>query len=206
MTPVRRRHTELEELSIPQTVVTEGVVVVDLGFEVVACDRGAGAILTDFGGGSNGERHLPAEIRELLGARPLAELASLILNLNIGDLEYHCRTFVVELLNGSGQQTMLVLHLKRAASVTDSLNEVAEDYRLTDRECEVLAGVSRGLTTKTLAKRMNISPNTVNAFLRLIMLKMGVTTRAGAVGKVLAQNGAATRKDVRMLRKGGFYA
>jgi|NGEPerStandDraft_6_1074524.scaffolds.fasta_scaffold48822_2 DNA-binding CsgD family transcriptional regulator len=206
MTPVRWKHTELEEASILHPVVTEGVVVVDLGFELVACDRGAGAILNEFGGGANGERHLPAEIRELLGARPPAELASLIFYLNIGDLEYNCRTFVVEPLHGSRQQTLLALHLKRAASVTDSLNEVAEDYGLTDRERETLAGVSRGLTTKALAQRMNISPNTVNAFLRLIMLKMGVTTRAGAVGRVLAQNGAATRKDVRMLRKGGFYA
>ena len=47
-----------------------------------------------------------------------------------------------------------------------------------------------GLSTKGLAREMNISPNTVNAFLRLIMIKMGVTTRAGVVGKVLEQNGA----------------
>jgi DNA-binding CsgD family transcriptional regulator len=32
---------------------------------------------------------------------------------------------------------------------------------------------------------MAISPNTVKAFLRLIMIKMGVTTRAGIVAKIL---------------------
>jgi DNA-binding CsgD family transcriptional regulator len=54
---------------------------------------------------------------------------------------------------------------------------------------EALIGVAMGLTSKELATRMNISPNTVKAFLRLIMIKMGVTTRAGIVGKLFDQNG-----------------
>jgi len=33
---------------------------------------------------------------------------------------------------------------------------------------------------------MNISPNTVKVFLRLVMLKMGVTTRSGVVGKLMS--------------------
>ena len=33
---------------------------------------------------------------------------------------------------------------------------------------------------------MSISPNTVKAFLRVIMVKMGVTSRSGVVGKILA--------------------
>jgi DNA-binding CsgD family transcriptional regulator len=38
---------------------------------------------------------------------------------------------------------------------------------------------------------MNISPNTVKAFLRLIMIKMGVSRRVGILSKVLelTQNG-----------------
>jgi DNA-binding CsgD family transcriptional regulator len=46
-----------------------------------------------------------------------------------------------------------------------------------------------GLTSKEVATRMNISPNTVTAFLRLIMVKMGVTTRSGIVGKLFDQHG-----------------
>jgi DNA-binding CsgD family transcriptional regulator len=200
------RQTELEEVSTSHPVVSEGMVVVDLRFEMVACDRGAGVILADFGGCSNREGHLPPEIRVLLSARPLAELTSVVLNLDIGELAYHCRAFVLEALNGSGQQTVLALHLQRAASSTDALNEVSQEYHLTDRECEVLAGVSLGLTTKTLANRMNISPNTVNAFLRLIMLKMHVTTRAGAVGRVLEHIGTTPSKNVRTLTKEGYHA
>jgi DNA-binding CsgD family transcriptional regulator len=32
---------------------------------------------------------------------------------------------------------------------------------------------------------MQISPNTVKTFVRLIMVKMGVSTRSGLVGKIL---------------------
>ncbi len=59
------------------------------------------------------------------------------------------------------------------------------EYSLTDREKEALIGVAMGLTSKELAVRMKISPNTVKAFLRLIMVKMGATTRAGIVGRLL---------------------
>ena len=84
---------------------------------------------------------------------------------------------------------MLALHIKREVSITDAVYQVGVGYNLTDREQEVLIGVSAGLTSKELAQRMNISPNTVKAFLRLIMIKMGVATRAGIVGKLLGQDG-----------------
>jgi DNA-binding CsgD family transcriptional regulator len=206
MTPCKSQHTELEEADIAHPMETEGVLVVDLAFDLVACDRGAGAILNGSLGGVNGRAHLPTEIRDLLGAQPSTDLASLIFHLNIGDQDYCCRTFLVEPLNGNGQQIVLALHLKRAASLSDALHEVSEEYRLTDRERQALGGIALGLTTKALAKQMNISPNTVNAFLRLIMIKMGVTTRAGVVGKVLEQNGAAASKDFRAAGRGGFHA
>jgi len=44
--------------------------------------------------------------------------------------------------------------------------------------------LSEGLTSKEIAVKMNISPNTVKAFLRFIMLKLGVTTRSGILGKI----------------------
>jgi len=47
---------------------------------------------------------------------------------------------------------------------------------------EALEYLIQGLTSKEIAERMHISVNTVKAFLRLIMVKMGVTTRSGIVG------------------------
>ena len=186
MAPAPTQFRSFEESTLP-LVAAEGMVIVDLAFELVACDCGAGAILSDLGGGLNGHAQLPAKIRDVLGARSFADLAYLMLNLNVGNLEYSCRTFLMEPLNSNGRQTMLGLHLKRTASLSDVLHDVAEKYHLTGREREALEGVSLGLTTKALAKQMKISPNTVNTFLRLIMIKMGTTTRAGVVSKVLEQ-------------------
>jgi DNA-binding CsgD family transcriptional regulator len=42
----------------------------------------------------------------------------------------------------------------------------------------------RGLTSKEIAQEMSISPNTVKAFLHSVMTKMGVSTRAGLIGRV----------------------
>jgi len=67
----------------------------------------------------------------------------------------------------------------------NAIYEAALKYNLTEREQEALKGVSMGLSNKQLAERMNISPNTVRAFLRFIMVKMGVTSRSAIVAKIL---------------------
>jgi DNA-binding CsgD family transcriptional regulator len=55
---------------------------------------------------------------------------------------------------------------------------------LTPREREALILLTEGLTSKEIAQRMNISAHTVKGFVHLIMLKLGVTTRSGIVGKI----------------------
>jgi DNA-binding CsgD family transcriptional regulator len=84
---------------------------------------------------------------------------------------------------------ILALHLERCQSGPYALDELSSEYRLTDREREALRGIALGLTTKEVAERMNISPNTVKAFLRLIMLKMSVNTRAGITAKLFERQG-----------------
>jgi DNA-binding CsgD family transcriptional regulator len=64
--------------------------------------------------------------------------------------------------------------------------QVSKQYRLTPREREAMALLLHGLTSKQIAERMHVSPNTVKAFLRLVMLRMSVSTRSGIVGKILA--------------------
>jgi len=66
-----------------------------------------------------------------------------------------------------------------------SMSEVAEQFNLSSREQEVVEFLLSGLTSKEIADRMKISANTVKAFLRLVMIKMGVSTRSGIVGKVV---------------------
>ena len=65
------------------------------------------------------------------------------------------------------------------------LIDLAARFQLTDREIEAVQHLADGLTSKEIAQRMNISPNTVKVFLRLVMLKMGVTTRSGVIGKLV---------------------
>jgi DNA-binding CsgD family transcriptional regulator len=58
-------------------------------------------------------------------------------------------------------------------------------FGLTAREEETVQLLVEGLTSKEIATRMKISPNTVKGFIRLIMVKMNVFTRSGIIGKIL---------------------
>ena len=62
---------------------------------------------------------------------------------------------------------------------------IAAQFKLTEREQETVGFLIEGLTSKEIATHMNISPNTVKAFIRLVMIKMGVTTRSGIIGKIV---------------------
>lgn len=52
---------------------------------------------------------------------------------------------------------------------------------LTRRELEVLRLMARGLTNAQIAEQLMISHVTVNAYLRSIYSKMGVSSRTGAM-------------------------
>lgn len=56
---------------------------------------------------------------------------------------------------------------------------------LTERECEVLAGVARGERSKEIAGRLGITERTVKAHLDSIYNKLGVDSRAAAVSVAL---------------------
>lgn len=133
----------------------------------------------------DGGASLPLDLLNALKARPLSELDAVLIYVNAGGRSYSCRSSTVNPRTGSLAEPVLALYLKRELSVVDAVHQVGVEYRLTDREQEALIGVAMGLTSKELAVRMKISPNTVKAFLRLIMVKMGATTRAGIVGRLL---------------------
>ena len=82
--------------------------------------------------------------------------------------------------------TLIAVHLRNHRAVKEAMDEVSHTYSLTEREQEVLIGLSSmGLTNKELAQRMKISQNTVKLFVRLMMIKMGVTTRTALVAKIM---------------------
>ena len=61
------------------------------------------------------------------------------------------------------------------------------DYRLSDRERELLQLLTTGLIKKEIADRLQLSIHTVDTYLRRIYEKLEVNTRTGAVAKALKE-------------------
>lgn len=177
-------------LEVSSVATEAGMILLDLSLKPIAFDSGAAAILRDpQERNSDQPFSLPKEVLETIRSHNPNELSSVKTHFRLGKREYCCRAYLLESQIGSFTLPILALHLERDSSYNDALNDVIAAYHLTSREQEALRGISIGLTSKELAERMSISPNTVKAFLRLIMIKMGVTTRAGIVAKLLEHNG-----------------
>lgn len=72
--------------------------------------------------------------------------------------------------------------LMRAASQQGQVAaERSELAKLSDRECEVLAGVGRGLTNDEIAGELYLSPATARTYVSRILAKTGTRDRAGLV-------------------------
>ena len=103
-----------------------------------------------------------------------------------GKRRYICRAFRLD----SGERTKsgisVALLLERHSSDEIALHDLSKQFDLTHRELETVTLLMEGLTSKEIANRMKISPNTVKAFLRLVMVKMAVSTRSGIVGKIVS--------------------
>ncbi len=100
-----------------------------------------------------------------------------------GKRRYICSRWFLEVHGQQTQQTVAIL-LERQASPDLIMHELCVQFHLTARERQAVAYLVRGLTSKEIAQQMGISPNTVKSFLRLVMTKAGVSTRAGLIGRV----------------------
>ena len=116
---------------------------------------------------------------------------ALVKEFKSGKRSYICKSFQVKCKgNHSLQPAFAVLLERDTASSHSTLPEISARFGLTQREGETVEFLLQGLTSKEIATRMQISPNTVKAFVRLIMVKMKVSTRSGIAGKI-AGSGAA---------------
>lgn len=86
------------------------------------------------------------------------------------------------LQNHSGPALMILLERRR---VHPDLLRAVREFHLTKREKEALEFLMQGYTTKQIAGRMDISPNTAKAFLRSVMFKTGASDRSGILAKIL---------------------
>jgi DNA-binding CsgD family transcriptional regulator len=103
-----------------------------------------------------------------------------------GNRRYTCRTFRLECSENGKPRYWIGILLERYSCGVAGVAELSKHFDLTSREKETVEFLIQGLTSKEIANRMNISPNTVKAFLRLVMVKMDVSTRSGIVGKIVA--------------------
>ena len=101
-----------------------------------------------------------------------------------GRRRYICRKFQIDCNGRYSPQPAVALIFERTATPDLALEEVCRQFDLTQRERETVELLVQGLTTKEIANRLSISPNTVKAFVRIVMVKMSVSTRSGIVGRL----------------------
>ena len=102
-----------------------------------------------------------------------------------GRRKYICRAFRFDCNSANEDTLKMALLLERHCISAAEWGEALGQFDLTARELETVTLLVEGLTSKQIANRMKISPNTVKAFLRLVMVKMDVSTRSGIVGKIV---------------------
>lgn len=100
---------------------------------------------------------------------------------------YLCRLIDLPWPPGSPSQHLVALLLERKPPRRGDASRVARRYNLTTREQKTVELLMKGLTSKEIASRMQVSPNTVKSHLRMVMIKMRVSTRSGIMGKLFEQ-------------------
>jgi len=102
-----------------------------------------------------------------------------------GKRRYRCWAFHLNRhLRGSSRPALELL-LERSTSGLLFLHRIAQQFKFSRREHQAVVLLLQGLSNKEIANRMNISPNTVNTFFRLVMIKMGVCSRSGILARII---------------------
>jgi DNA-binding CsgD family transcriptional regulator len=133
--------------------------------------------------GEHFQEVLAKRVRDVLLSKGSSKMSALVTEFSSGRRVYRCRSYRIGAIDQGDSQAGFAAIFERGASGTFAVSQVSERFHLTIREREVMQYLLSGLTTKEIATGMAISPNTVKAFLRMIMVKMGVSTRSAIVGK-----------------------
>ena len=131
----------------------------------------------------NLDGYLAARVRSTLIVEQPPNGSAIVARFQSGRRTYSCRSFPVNSMTNGHAHASLALILERGSARPSPVANLFQRFNLTTREREVAQFLLQGLTSKEIGARMQISPNTVKAFLRLIMVKMGVSTRSGILGK-----------------------
>ena len=176
----------------------QGFLILDRSFKPIAFNWDAVLILTYPERPARNQKpdlRVPEEILQDIRTISAAGTSRIVTRFKAGKRTYICQASVLHSYEENLSDPAVALLLQRRSSAPEAIQAVAAHFNLTGREREALEGIALGLSSKELAKRMGISPNTVKAYLHLITVKMGVTTRAGIVAKVLEHNPAIGRSE-----------
>jgi Bacterial regulatory proteins, luxR family len=147
-----------------------GFLLVDAAMNPISFNAEAMQILSypdTMGASKTPEEFLAGKIRSLLANRQASNGMPFVTEFRSGRRRFFCRAFAVDGSSESGQRIAILLERGPSGLVP-------------------LAKVSlQGLSSKEIANRMAISPNTVKTFLRLIMIKTGASSRSAVVRKVM---------------------
>lgn len=102
-----------------------------------------------------------------------------------GRRRYFCRPFLVDSYAENPSRHYTAVLLERRPSGLAPLSQISQLFNLSEREREALEYLLQGLSNKAIANRMNISPNTVKAYMRTIMIKTGATSRCAMLRKIM---------------------
>jgi DNA-binding CsgD family transcriptional regulator len=176
----------MRKAAVPLDSSTDGFLLLDSSMSPIFINPAATQILTypEDGKNPNGlAEHVARKVSTLLlSTTPGAP--AIVSRFQSGKRLYRCRSFYVNAFSGGNTHPSLAVLFERPRAGAISMAQLSERFNLTLREQEVAQYILQGLTSKEIAAQMKISTNTVKAFLRLIMIKMGVSTRSGIAGKV----------------------
>jgi len=133
---------------------------------------------------------LAKRFRSILVGAGCSRKSEALRELMSGRRHYVCRSFHLKSRTSNSSQSMVAVLIERNPEGSVGISQFMDQYHLTQREREAVGLLMRGMTSKEIANQMNISPNTVKAFLRVVMIKTGVSTRTGILGKLFHQIGA----------------
>ena len=136
----------------------------------------------------NVQAFMYSSIRRQLACKRWSETSAFVGEFKSGRRTYTCQVSTIS--SGSVRSTSdgakLALLLERQPSTAAFLTKkMSKRFGLTEREKQIVELLMQDMSNKELAEFMSISPNTVKAFLRAIMMKLNVSSRAGIIGKIL---------------------
>jgi len=162
----------------PRASSTVGLVLLDHAGIPIYFNPEAVRILTyprDRGNVNDLGKSLRDQIQSIFRSRSSVGQTDLTSQFRSGRRHYICRSFPLMRASRNPLSSVTAVLLERAALQTFGVPAAARRFRLTEREHQT-----------EIAVRMNVTPNTVKTFVRLIMSKMAVSTRSGIVGKIFA--------------------